>query len=68
MQKFIKVSPKVRVDLLKEIAVSESTLYNALNFATSGYTAESIRSRALELGGVLYEATQPENLTEEAAL
>ena len=54
MQKFIKVSPKVRVALLKEIAVSESTLYNALNFATSGYTAESIRRKALELGGVLY--------------
>lgn len=54
MQRFIKVDTEVRVELLKEFTVSERTLYYALNFETGGYTAESIRRRALELGGVVW--------------
>lgn len=58
MQQIIKVKTEVRVELLKEFCVSERTLYYALNFETSGYTAESIRRRALELGGVLFQSVE----------
>ena len=49
----IKISPEIRVELMKEFPVSEKTVYNALNFLTGGYTAEQIRRRAQELGGKL---------------
>lgn len=49
----IKITPEIRVELLKEFPVSEKTVYNALTFATGGYTAEQIRRRALDLGGKL---------------
>ena len=52
-EKMIKITPEIRVELLKEFPVSEKTVYNALTFATGGYTAESIRRRAQELGGKL---------------
>lgn len=54
-KKEIKVTPEIRVELLKEFPVSEKTVYNALNFATGGYTAEQIRRRAQELGGKLMQ-------------
>lgn len=49
----IKVTTEIRVKLMKEFPVSEKTVYNALTYATGGYTAEQIRRRALELGGKL---------------
>lgn len=54
-EKKIKITPKIRVELMKEFTVSEKTVYNALTFATGGYTAEQIRRRALELGGKLMQ-------------
>lgn len=51
----IKVTTEIRVELMKEFPVSEKTVYNALTFATGGYTAEQIRRRALELGGKLMQ-------------
>lgn len=54
-KKMIKITPEIRVELMKEFPVSEKTVYNALNFATGGYTAEQIRRRALELGGKLMQ-------------
>lgn len=52
-KKEIKVTQEIRVELMKEFPVCEKTIYNALKFETSGYTAESIRRRALELGATL---------------
>lgn len=49
----IKINPEIRVELMKEFQVSEKAVYNALTYATGGYTAEQIRRRALELGGKL---------------
>ena len=54
-EKMIKVTTEIRVELMKEFPVSEKTVYNALTFATGGYTAESIRRRAQELGGKLMQ-------------
>ena len=51
MEKMIKVTPEIRVELMKEFPVSEKTVYNALNFLTGGYAAEQIRRRTVELGG-----------------
>lgn len=51
----IKVTTEIRVELMKEFPVSEKTVYNALTFATGGYTAEQIRRRALEMGGKLMQ-------------
>ena len=45
---------------MKEFPVSEKTVYNALTFATGGYTAESIRRRAQELGGKLMQEVTAE--------
>ena len=55
MEKMIKVTPEIRVELMKEFPVSEKTVYNALNFLTGGYAAEQIRRRAVELGGKLMQ-------------
>ena len=55
MEKMIKVTPEIRAELMKEFPVSEKTVYNALTYATGGYTAEQIRRRALELGGKLMQ-------------
>ena len=54
-EKMIKITPEIRVELMKEFPVSEKTVYNALTFSTGGYTAESIRRRAQELGGKLMQ-------------
>lgn len=56
----IKIIPEIRVELMKEFQVSEKTVYNVLNFATGGYTAESIRRRAQELGGKLMQEVTAE--------
>ena len=54
-EKMIKVTTEIRMELMKEFPVSEKTVYNALTYATGGYTAEQIRRRALELGGKLMQ-------------
>lgn len=59
-KKEIKVTSKIRVELMKEFPVSEKTVYNALHFETGGYTAEQIRQRAQELGGKLMQEVVPE--------
>lgn len=59
-EKMIKIIPEIRVELMKEFQVSEKTVYNVLNFATGGYTAESIRRRAQELGGKLMQEVTAE--------
>lgn len=59
-KKEIKVTPEIRVELMKEFPVSEKTVYNALNFLTGGYAAEQIRRRAKELGGKLMQEVQEE--------
>lgn len=59
-KKMIKITPKIRVELMKEFPVSEKTVYNALTYATGGYTAEQIRRRALELGGKLMQEVTAE--------
>lgn len=66
-EKIIKITSEIRVELMKEFPVSEKTVYNALTFATGGYTAESIRSRALELGGKLMQEVTAEANTAEAS-
>ena len=63
----IKITPEIRVELMKEFPVSEKTVYNALTFATGGYTAESIRRRAQELGGKLMQEVTAETNTAEAS-
>ena len=60
VEKMIKITPEIRVELMKEFPVSDKTVYNALTFATGGYTAEQIRRRALELGGKLMQEVVPE--------
>ena len=55
MEQMIKITPDIRLELMKEFPVSEKTVYNALNFLTGGYTAEQIRRRAQELGGKLMQ-------------
>ncbi len=60
MKQTIKINPEIRVELMKEIPVSEKTVYNALNFLTNGYAAEQIRRRALELGGKLMQEVSTE--------
>jgi len=64
-KKEIKVTPEIRVELMKEFPVSEKTVYNALNFLTGGYTAEQIRRRAKELGGKLMQEVQEEEAVAE---
>lgn len=59
-EKMIKVTTEIRVELMKEFPVSEKTVYNALTYATGGYTAESIRRRAQELGGKLMQEVTAE--------
>lgn len=59
-KKMIKITPEIRVELMKEFPVSEKTVYNALTYATGGYTAEQIRRRALELGGKLMQEVTAE--------
>ena len=59
-KKEIKVTSEIRVELMKEVPVSEKTVYNALHFETGGYTAEQIRRRAQELGGKLMQEVVPE--------
>lgn len=66
-EKMIKVTTEIRVELMKEFPVSEKTVYNALNFATGGYTAEQIRRRALELGGKLMMMMQEVTNTAEGS-
>jgi len=51
IEKVIKVTPEIRAELMKRFQVSEKTIYNALTFATGGYTAKMIRLCAVELGG-----------------
>ena len=45
---------------MKEFPVCEKTVWNALKYETSGYTAEQIRRRALELGGTLMQEVNEE--------
>ena len=66
-EKMIKITPEIRVELMKEFPVSEKTVYNALTFATGGYTAESIRRRAQELGGKLMQEVPAETNTAESS-
>lgn len=49
--KEIKVTPEIRSQLMEEFEVSEKTVWNAIKFHTGSYTAKQIRSRAQELGG-----------------
>lgn len=65
MEQQVKITPKIRVELMKEFPVSEKTVYNALNFLTGGYTAEQIRRRAQELGGKLMQEVRA--ITAEAS-
>ena len=55
-------------ELRKEFPVSEKTLYNALTFATGGYTAESIRRRAQELGGKLMQEVTTDEVESSALM
>lgn len=66
-EKMIKITPEIRAELIKEFPVSKKTVYNALTFATGGYTAESIRLHALELGGKLMQEVTAEANTAEAS-
>lgn len=66
-EKMIKITPETRAELMKEFPVSEKTVYNALTFATGGYTAESIRRRAQELGGKLMKEVPTEANTAEGS-
>ena len=59
-KKEIKVTQEIRIDLMKEFPVCEKTVWNALKYETSGYTAEQIRRRALELGGTLMQEVNEE--------
>ena len=56
----IKVSQEIRIELMKEFPVCEKTIWNALKYETNGYTAESIRRRALELGATLMQEVNEE--------
>ena len=67
-EKMIKITPEIRVELLKEFPVSEKTVYNALTFATGGYTAETIRRRAQELGGKLMQEVTTDEVESSALM
>ena len=67
-EKRIKITPEIRVELMKEFPVSEKTVYNALTFATGGYTAEQIRRRALDLGGKLMQEVTTDEVESSALM
>lgn len=57
-QKYIKVSPDLRALLLAEFKCSESTIHDALFFASYSLRADRIRKEAILRGGVLTKRTK----------
>ena len=59
MEKYIKISAKVKKEIAKDFNVSLATVCSALNFKTQSAKAMTLRAAAMNRGGKL--------LTEEAS-